>query len=52
MHLRKEMQTRIGDHDSQLAVIYNALENLLDTEADKKAQEDAWKNRKRIGYKN
>ena len=49
--LRKEMQTRIGEHDSQLAAIYNALENLLDTDAEKKAKEDAWKNRKRIGYK-
>jgi hypothetical protein len=49
--LRKEMQTRIGEHDSQLAAIYNALENLLDTEAEKKAKENAWKNRKRIGYK-
>lgn len=49
--LRKEMQTRIGEHDSQLAAIYNALENLLDTEAEKKAKEEAWKNRKRIGYK-
>ena len=48
---RKEMQIRIGKHDSQLAAIYNALENLLDTEAEKKAKEDAWKNRKRIGYK-
>ena len=49
--LRKEMQTRIGEHDSQLAATYTALENLLDTEAEKKAKEDAWKNRKRIGYK-
>ena len=49
--IRKEMQTRIGEHDSQLAAIYTALENLLDTEAEKKAKENAWKNRKRIGYK-
>ncbi len=49
--LRKEMQTRIVEHDSQLAAIYTALENLLDTDAEKKAKEDAWKNRKRIGYK-
>ena len=49
--LRKEMENRIGEHDSQLAAIYNALENLLDTEAEKKAKEDAWKNRKQIGYK-
>jgi len=34
--LRKEMQTRIGEHDGQLAAIYTALENLLDTEAKKR----------------
>jgi ORF6N domain len=28
--LRKEMQTRLGEHDTQLGAIYDALENLLD----------------------
>ena len=28
--LREEMKTRLGEHDTQLAAIYDALENLLD----------------------
>jgi phage regulator Rha-like protein len=28
--LRKQLQTRIGEHDVRLAAIYDALENLLD----------------------
>jgi ORF6N domain len=28
--LRKELQTRIGEHDVRLTAIYDALENLLD----------------------
>lgn len=49
--LRKEVEARIDEHDSQLTAIYNALENLLDTEAERKNRDEAWENRKRIGYK-
>lgn len=31
--LRKELHERIGEHDTQLAGIYNAIENLLDEKA-------------------
>jgi phage regulator Rha-like protein len=49
--LRKEMQTRIGEHDSQLAAIYNALENLLDKKEDENEKKEKWKQRERIGFK-
>ncbi|MBO9619189.1 MAG: ORF6N domain-containing protein [Niabella sp.] len=50
-NLRTELHERIDVHDAQLGQIYEALENMLDTEAEKKAKEDAWRDRKRIGYK-
>nr|WP_300601574.1 ORF6N domain-containing protein [Niabella sp.] len=53
--LRIELYQRIDGHDAQLSQIYDALENMLDTEAEKRHQEKAkaesWKNRERIGYK-
>lgn len=53
--LRTELHQRIDGHDAQLNQIYEALENMLDAEAEKKAEEkakaEAWKNRERIGYK-
>lgn len=49
--LRKELHERIGEHDTQLAAIYDAIENLLDQKADEKAQQINWKERERIGYK-
>jgi phage regulator Rha-like protein len=45
--LRKELHERIGEHDTQLAGIYNAIENLLD----EKAGQKNWKERERIGFK-
>jgi len=45
--LRKELHERIGEHDTQLAAIYDAIENLLDDKTDKKA----WEERERIGYR-
>ena len=45
--LRKELHERIGEHDTQLAAIYDAIENLLDDKTDKKAREE----RERIGYR-
>ena len=49
--LRKEMQNRIGEHDVQLASIYDALENLLDKKGDENEQAQQWKERQRIGFK-
>ncbi len=46
--LRKELHERIGEHDTQLAAIYDAIENLLDD----KVQQKNWKERERIGFKN
>lgn len=44
--IRKELHERIGEHDTQLAAIYNAIENLLDEKSNKKN----WEERERIGY--
>lgn len=43
----KQIQHRIGEHDTQLSAIYDAIENLLDD----KAIERKWENRERIGFK-
>ena len=43
----KAIQQRIGEHDSQLSAIYDAIENLLD---DKVAQKK-WEERDRIGFR-
>jgi hypothetical protein len=45
--LRKELHERIGEHDTQLAAIYDAIENLLDEKTEKKN----WEERERIGYR-
>ena len=45
--LRKELHERIGEHDTQLAAIYDAIENLLDDKIEKKN----WEERERIGYR-
>lgn len=45
--LRKELHERIGEHDTQLAAIYDAIENLLDDKIEKKN----WEERDRIGYR-
>lgn len=49
--LRKEMHTRLGEHDTQLAAIYDALENLLDKKEEEREAEERWKERERIGFK-
>ena len=52
MHeLRIELQNRIGEHDVQLAAIYDALENLLDKNEDENVQKQQWIERERIGFK-
>jgi len=45
--LRKELHERIGEHDTQLAAIYDAIENLLDDKIEKKN----WEERERVGYR-
>lgn len=43
----KAIQQRIGEHDTQLSAIYDAIENLLDDTAAQRK----WDNRERIGFK-
>jgi len=43
----KEIKARLGEHDTQLNHIYDAMENLLD----EKAAERKWDDRERIGFK-
>ena len=42
-----EIKERLGEHDTQLNAIYDAMENLLD----EKAAQRKWGERKRIGFK-
>lgn len=44
----KEIKERLGEHDTQLNQIYDAMENLLD----EKAAQRKWDQRERIGFKN
>ncbi|HMG83137.1 MAG TPA: hypothetical protein VK559_08890 [Ferruginibacter sp.] len=43
----QEIKQRLGEHDSQLNSIYDAMENLLD----EKAAQRKWDERERIGFK-
>ena len=43
--LRRELHERIGEHDTQLAAIYEAIENLLEDKVVRKS----WEDRERIG---
>ncbi len=45
--LQEEMYDRLGEHDTRLKAICDAIENLLD----KKAIEEKWEERERIGFK-
>ncbi|MFT3824439.1 MAG: ORF6N domain-containing protein [Chitinophagaceae bacterium] len=45
--LRTELHQRLGEHDTQLSAIYDAIENLLDEKAEKKS----WEGRERIGFR-
>lgn len=49
--LRNELHERVGEHDTQLAAIYDAIENLLDDKVEDKNREKNWVERERIGYK-
>jgi phage regulator Rha-like protein len=48
----ESLKDHLGEHDVQLNKIYEAIENLLDDKTDRELKENAWKNRKRIGFKN
>lgn len=48
----ENLKNHLGEHDAQLNSIYEAIEKLLDDKTDKELKEIAWKNRKRIGFKN
>ena len=48
--LRVELKNRIGEHDVQLASIYDALENLLDKKEDENEEKRKWLERERIGF--
>lgn len=43
----KKLIDKVGEHDIQLAGIYDAIEDLLD----KKVQQETWQERERIGFK-
>ncbi len=43
----KEIKERLGEHDTQLNQIYDAMENMLD----EKAAQRKWDKRERIGFK-
>ncbi|MEJ7767272.1 MAG: ORF6N domain-containing protein [Chitinophagaceae bacterium] len=43
----EQIKQRLGEHDSQLNSIYDAIENLLD----EKVAQKKWDDRKRIGFK-
>ena len=49
--LRVELKNRIGEHDVQLASIYDALENLLDKKEDENEEKRKWLERERIGFR-
>ncbi len=43
----KQIKERIGEHDTQLNQLYDAMENLLDENVAQKK----WEERERIGFK-
>ena len=45
------LREKVGSHDAQLNNIYEALENMLDKKAEEENKNEAWNNRKRIGFK-
>ncbi|MBA2249913.1 MAG: ORF6N domain-containing protein [Chitinophagaceae bacterium] len=47
----ENLKDHLGEHDDQLNKIYEAIENLLDDKTEKELKENAWRNRKRIGFK-
>lgn len=47
----QQLFDRIGEHDVQLAAIYDALENLMDEKTEEKVKKINWDERERIGFK-
>jgi hypothetical protein len=47
----QQLFDRIGEHDVQLAAIYDALENMMDEKAEEKVKKIEWAERERIGFK-
>lgn len=47
----KSLEERIGGHDTQLHLIYETIENMLDKKAEEISEAENWKNRRRIGFK-
>jgi hypothetical protein len=47
-----ELRHRIGEHDVQLAAIYDTMETILDKKVKEEEILEAWKNRNRIGFTN
>jgi uncharacterized membrane protein len=45
------LREKIGSHYAQLNQIYEALENMLDKKVEEENKLEAWKARKRIGFK-
>jgi hypothetical protein len=41
-----DLREQIGNHDTQLNLIYDAIENL----SDQKSEENNWQNREKIGF--
>ncbi len=42
-----EIRLRVGEHDTQLNAIYEAIENMME----ERVQQQSWKDRERIGFK-
>lgn len=51
IEILNQLKNKVDAHDEQFNQIYETLENLLDEQVDKKANELEWKNRERIGFK-
>jgi len=49
--LRQDVYLKLDVHDAQLSQIYEAIENMLDVEQDKKLKQLEWENRDKIGFK-
>lgn len=50
--LREELYDRLGEHDTQLAAIYDAIENLLEDPSLRSGPEEKkWKERPKVGFR-
>ena len=47
-----EIKSTVTNHSEQLNQIYNAIENMMDENEEKKEQKRLWKEREPIGFKN